>query len=67
MQHEDQQGSKHEDTPEVKAGYLVVRVKPGEGVMISDFVEIRLSSIKTPHEAQIAIRAPRDMEIRKIR
>lgn len=52
---------------EVKAGYLVMRLRPGEGVQIFDSIEIRLSMIKSLGEAQVAIRAPRDYRIRKLK
>lgn len=63
MSHEPEK----EKEVEIKAGYLVIRLKPGLGVMISDLVEIRLNCIKSMGEAQIAIRAPKEMLIRKIR
>jgi sRNA-binding carbon storage regulator CsrA len=64
---QDKQTDKDTDSPEIKAGYLVMRLKPGEGVMIFDSIEVRLSCIKTMGEAQVAIRAPKDFIIRKLR
>lgn len=65
MQHSETK--KDDKEPEVKAGYLVMRLKPGEGVMVFDCIEVRLSIIKSMGEAQIAIRAPKDFLIRKLR
>lgn len=61
------QDDEKQKDPEVKAGYLVMRLKPGEGVMIFGSIEVRLSCIKTLGEAQVAIRAPKDMLIKKLR
>lgn len=61
-------GDKPKDS-EVKAGYLVIRLKPGEGVLIYDCIEVRLATSIGRHnqgEAQIAIRAPKEMRIRKL-
>ena len=65
MQHSEDK--KDDQKPEVKAGYLVMRLKPGEGVIIFDSIEVRLSCIKSIGEAQIAIRAPKEILIRKVR
>lgn len=64
---QDDQNRKDNKQPEVRAGYLVMRLKTGEGVMVSDLVEIRINLIKTLGEAQIAIKAPKDLVIRKVK
>lgn len=56
-----------DDKPEAKAGYLVIRIKTGWGIIVDDNVEIRISSIKSMSEVQLAIRAPKKMPIRKVR
>lgn len=54
---------------ELKAGYLIMRLKPGEGVMVMECIEVRLISVGTSRylEAQIAVKAPKDILIRRLR
>lgn len=66
----DKPTGKAPDCPvvEEKAGYLVLRLKPGEGVMVDDSVEMRVASVSNRKgEVHIAIRAPRSMQIRRLR
>lgn len=62
-----EQPKESKDKPDQKAGYLIIRLKPREGVMIKDQIEVRLASIDRRGEAQIAIRAPKDYTIRKVK
>lgn len=56
------------DEPQVtKAGYLVLRLRQGDGVFIHESIEIRIAQIKVLGEVQIAIRAPKEIQIRKVR
>lgn len=52
-----------------KAGYLIMRLKPREGVVIGTDVEVRLVSPGNGKEqdAEIAIKAPKEIRIRKVR
>jgi sRNA-binding carbon storage regulator CsrA len=53
---------------EQKAGYLVLRLKPGAGAIIMECIEIRLASVSgSGNEAQIAIKAPKEIKIRRIK
>lgn len=57
-------------TPDVTAkaipgGYLVRKMREGDGITIGDDVEIRLSTSRA-NRAEIAIRAPQNMPIRRI-
>jgi sRNA-binding carbon storage regulator CsrA len=65
MEHEEQKTD--DDQPVIKAGYLVIRLKPGWGVMVNNIVEVRVSTIRSMGEVHIAIRAPKDMPIRKVK
>lgn len=56
-----------EKKEEEKGGYLVRKLKSGEGVLIADQIEIRLCEVSRDLTgAQIAIRAPRKYIIRKL-
>lgn len=52
-----------------KAGFLVLRLRPGEGLMIFECIEIRLTSVGRgePRQAEIAVRAPKDYLIRRLK
>ena len=50
---------------EPQPGYLILKMKDGQGVMVSDDVEIRLCQARN-NKADIAIRAPRHKRIRRI-
>ena len=52
---------------EEKAGYLVLRIKTGCGLVINDIIEVRISAIKTLGEVEVAVRAPKKMPIRRVR
>ena len=54
---------------EPKAGYLVIRLKPGEGFVVADTIEVWLSSITPGNQgsAQIAVKAPKDLKIRRVK
>lgn len=57
------------EKPEERAGYLVMRLRPGEGLVISDDIEVRLASVSTRKmgEAHLAIRAPKSIRIRRVK
>jgi sRNA-binding carbon storage regulator CsrA len=52
-----------------KAGYLVIRLKPGEGFVVADTVEVWLSSLTPGNHgsAQIAVKAPKELKIRRVK
>lgn len=51
---------------EQKLGYLVLRLKEGEGLNIEPGIEIRLCKLSpNQNEATIAIKAPKDQKISK--
>ena len=53
---------------EQKAGYLILRIKPREGLVIMEQIEVRLASIDRERgEVNLAIRAPKDFTIRKVK
>ena len=57
-----------EKPEERKAGYLVMRLKPGEGVLIADEIEIRIATpVGKTSDTQIAIRAPKHLAIRRVK
>ena len=60
---------KKDDSGDPKAGWLVLRVKPGEGIIIGNAVEIRLATInnRTIGDVKMAIKAPRDIQIRRVK
>lgn len=56
---------------EEKLGYLVLRFKSGQGVIIADElgrqIEIRLCKVDSDnHQAKLAIQAPKAMKIRRL-
>lgn len=57
------------EKPEVKAGYLVLRLKIGEGALVGENIEVRLANISTDkkNEAQIAIKAPKEVPIKRLK
>lgn len=58
--------SNEDAKPEAKAGYLILRLRIGDGVVIADNIEVRLSS-RRGHEIQVAFRAPKHVPIRRVR
>ena len=58
------------DKPKETAGYLVVRLKPREGVLIGNEVEVRVT-VRTSCECQyslaLAVRAPRHLKVTRVR
>jgi sRNA-binding carbon storage regulator CsrA len=55
-------------TEEKKAGYLVLRLKPGEGFVLGDTIEIRLSRCADDYRAaDVAIKAPKEVLIRRVK
>lgn len=59
--------NENEAETEKKAGYLVLRLKQGDGIIISDTVEIRICEQRNKKETAIAIRAPKDIHIKRIK
>jgi len=57
-----------EDNPkrQTKAGYLVTRLKTGEGLVIGADIEIRIVSTQSA-DTNIAVKAPKHLQIRKVR
>lgn len=58
------------EVKEPKAGYMVLRLRPGEGLIIGE-IEIRISLVNgradPKADAQIAVRAPKNLLIRRVR
>ena len=53
--------------PEAKGGYLVLRLRLGEGFVVADLVEVRVASPKGSGDVHLAIRAPKEMKIRRLK
>lgn len=60
----DEQKEKESET---QLGYLVMKLKSGQGIIINGDIEVRLCAVNRDFsEAQIAIRAPKDKKIRRV-
>jgi hypothetical protein len=53
--------------PERKAGYLITRLRPGEGVIIDSNIEVRIAIKNQAEITLLAIRAPKNLQIRKVK
>lgn len=66
---QDQDGSQKDSESQEGGGWLVLRIKPGEGVVLGNGVELRLATINNHHQGdvKVAVRAPREITIRRVK